>query len=241
MVGYALSLATTRPSLDHGSTTVFDRRLATSAAVVVLGPVIGFVMGLIALLFTVCGWVGLLGLVPLLALCGRLIAEASAAGAMVRRRFAVPAALLPGLAGAWYLPDFGTGLSRTMIRPTLLWDGIMAVVLIVVGLLPRPISWWAGYAGVVGAAWAAVTWAVWLFNTPGFDGYRLDPSYAWLWFPASFGFVSAGPGPQDAAGTDLGSWYYIVDFTEIYPHVLLGLGVYMVGYLVGVCEHRDFP
>jgi hypothetical protein len=86
---------------------------------------------------------------------------------------------------------------------------------------------------------------VWLYVTPGLAAsesvYRLDPSYAWLWFPASFVEVDVGPGPPGADGTDLGGWWVVADFTEVYPSVLLALGVYAVGYVIGVSEHRDLP
>jgi hypothetical protein len=184
--------------------------------------------------------------VPVLWLFGLLVAYAAAAGTVARRRFAVPAVLLPGLAVVLYLPELGVGGYRTLTRPTLLWVVLMAVVLIAVGLLPRPVSWWVGYAGALAAAWVAVTWAVWLFNLPGFADaggiYRLDTGYAWRWFPASLMDVYAGPGPRSASeGSELSSAFVVSDFAEIYPSVLLVLGVFSVAYVIGVCEHRDFP
>jgi hypothetical protein len=113
----------------------------------------------------------------------------------------------------------------------------MAVVLIAVAATRRPASWWIGSAGAVAAAWIAVTWAVWRHVTQE-GAFRLDPSYAWLWFLASFMEVDIGPGPNDA---ELGAWWVVADYTEVYPSVLLALGVYAVGYLVGVREHHDVP
>jgi hypothetical protein len=243
MVGFALSLAVTRPSLEPRRAVPLDRRFWSTVAVLVLGPVAALVLGYVAMFLTALSVVGLVLLAGLLWRFGRLFAYAGASGVLVRGGFALPAVLLPGLAVALYLPELGVGGYRTLTRPTLVWAGLLTVVLIVVVAMPRPASWWLGYAGVVAVAWVAVTWAVWLYVEAGIPGggILVDPAYAWLWFPASFAEIDLGPGPSGAAATELGAWWVVADFTEAYPAVLLALGVYAVGYLVGVREHREVP
>jgi len=234
MLRFALSLALTRPSL--GPRPVLDRRLAYTAAMLLAGPVAALGLGYAGFLLTALGLFGLVFFAALLAFGGLLTAHAGSAGVIVRRRLAAPAVLLPSLAVLLYLPELDVAGYRTLTRPSLVWAGVMLAVLVAVGLTPRPVSWWIGYGGAVGAAWAAVTGAVWLHNGAG--GFTLDDSYAWLWFPSTLVELSVGPGP---AGTQLSGQFVVADFAEIYPHTLLALGVYAVAYVVGVCEHRDFP
>jgi hypothetical protein len=229
-----------QPSAAPRTAALAGVRFWFTAAMLLLGPFAGLVLGLSALLVTVIGAFGLIVDLPVFVGAGALIAYAGAAGVLVRRRFAAPAVLLPSLAMLMCLPELDVGGYATLTGPNLLWAGVMAVVLVAVGVTPRPYSWWIGYTGAIAAAWAAVTWSVSLFNAAGSVG--LDTSYAWLWFPSAFVRVSLGPGPWDSGdGYELTSWFIVNDFTEIYPHVLLGVGVYAVSYLIGVCHHRDFP
>jgi hypothetical protein len=245
MVGFAFSLAVTRPALEPRRAPRLDRRFWFTAAALVVGPGSTLVLGYVGMVVTALGVVGLVMLAAVLWCFGLLAAYAGLGGAMVRRRYAVPAVLVPSLAVLLYLPALEVGGYGTLTGPSLVWFALMAVVLMMVGAVPRPASWWIGYAGAVAAAWVAVTWAVWLYVTPGaasaegVDG--LDPSYAWLWFLASLVEVDVGPGPSGPYATDLGGWWVVADFTEVYPSVLLALGVYAIGYVIGVGEHRDVP
>jgi hypothetical protein len=245
MVRFAFSLAVTRPAREPRRALWLDGRFWLTAAALIVAPGAALVLGFAGMLLGGLGVVGLVMLAGLLWWCGLLAAFAGLAGGLVRRRYAVPAVLLPGLAVVLYLPALGVGEYGTLTGPSLVWVALVAAVLIVVGAVPRPVSWWIGYAGVVAATWIAVTWAVWRYVTPGIAGpegmFSLDSSYAWLWFPASLTQVDVGPGPGGSMGTDLGGWWVVADFTEVYPFVLLALGVFAVGYVLGVCEHRDFP
>jgi hypothetical protein len=234
MLGFAASLAVTRPALKPRHALTMDRRAVLTGTMLLLGPVAGLVLAYVGMFLMGLGLFGLLAFGLLLWCGGLLCAYAGANGAMMRRWAALPAVLLPCLAVVLYLPEFGVAGYRTLTRPTLLWAGLMVLLLIVVGLLPRPVSWWIGYAAAVAAAWVAVTWAVWLYA----GVVRLDTSYAWLWFPASLLEIDIGPGPSGVDGSVLPGWFVVWDFTEIYPTTLLALGVYAVAYLIGVREHR---
>ena len=248
MLSFALSLALTRPAVDprapFARRTLANGRFWASAAMLGLGPPgAGVGLGLLASMLTAMGVFGLILIASLAAFCAWQFALAGCAGAVVRRRFALPAVLLPSLAVLLYLPGRGDGgLSGRLAGPSLLWTAIMAVVLVAVAVTPRPAAWWVGFTGVVAASWAAVTWAVWAFNARGLvdpgDGtsiFHLDTSYAWLWFPSALLELDLGPGADG-----LGGYHFVSDFTEFYPHALLMLGLYAFGYVVGVNERRDF-
>jgi hypothetical protein len=243
MVGFALSLAATRPSLEPRRALSLGPRWWLTAAVLIIGPGAAVVLGFAGMVLGALGVVGLIMLAVLLWWWCLLAASAGLAGVLVRRRYAVPAVLLPSLAVLLYLPALGVGGYRTLTGPSLVWVALMTAVLIVVGATRRPVSWWIGSVGTVAATWVAVTWAVWLYVMPGIAGpdgvYRMGSSQAGLWFPASLVEIDLGPGPDGSMGTDLGAWWVVADFTEIYPFVLLALGVHAVGYVVGVREHRD--
>jgi hypothetical protein len=147
--------------------------------------------------------------------------------------------LIPATAALILMAPLAYSGPEVMERTTLLWAALMVPVL---GLAARGgrSGLAVGVVGLVVAAWVATTLAMWSRNAQGFltqgsvpTVFHLDPSYAPLWFPAALLGFDVGPVPDE-----MGSWWLLVDYLEMYPHSLLLVGVYAVAYATGAAVRR---
>jgi hypothetical protein len=234
-IGFALSLAGRRARMDQGGAGGYARTagpVVGTALVVSLGPVLGVFLG----------FIGALSWVLLLVAVGITATMSFVAGHVTVLRRPAPTVVLvltPATAVLILMAPLAYSGPEVMDRTTLLWAAVMLPVLSLAARGGRS-GLAVGGAGLVAAAWAATTLAMWSRNARGFltqDSlpavFHLDPSYAPWWFPASLLGFNVGPVPDET-----GSWWLLVDHLEMYPQSLLVVGVHAVAYVTGATVRR---
>ncbi|BCJ74391.1 hypothetical protein CS0771_39350 [Catellatospora sp. IY07-71] len=227
LLAYAASLALSRP--PRGQRAHDWRRLLTlrsGAALLALaaGPLVAVPLALVSYPLGPL----LLPMVALLMALGGLWAGAS--WPAPRRSAIAVAALLPALGYVVLAPHLLVAMNPPAASAAVSWVWLAVLTGTIVWLIRGPAHpVWTWLLGVTGAAWAAVTVAVWQVGARGWDGVHLDTAYAPLWFPASVALpveIPLGPVPDP----DVSSNFLVTDYTELYPHTLLLIGAFLAAF-----------